>query len=72
MQVKAAVSALRDVRGLQFPCSQQISDSSFDLLDWLQFCFGFQVLWHLAIYFSIAYMLDIVNYYLVVLDETFY
>ncbi|XP_059662797.1 putative callose synthase 8 [Cornus florida] len=41
-EVKAAVAAVRNVRGLPFPGDFQRRVPSTDLFDWLQICFGFQ------------------------------
>jgi len=41
IQIKAAVTALRNIRALPWPGNNQKPDP--DLLDWLQAMFGFQV-----------------------------
>lgn len=43
MQIQAAVNALRNTRGLPWPKDHKMKDTE-DLLDWLQFMFGFQVM----------------------------
>lgn len=60
-QIKAAVAALRNTRGLTWPTSfeqQKQKAGELDLLDWLRAMFGFQVSLpikgiKLAIYFSV-------------------
>ena len=42
MQIQAAVSALRNTRGLPWP-KDHVKKVDEDLLDWLQTMFGFQV-----------------------------
>lgn len=45
-QIKAAVTALRNTRGLNWPSSfdqQSQKAGDLDLLDWLRVVFGFQV-----------------------------
>ncbi|XP_057838272.1 callose synthase 3 isoform X2 [Cryptomeria japonica] len=41
-EIKAAVTALRNIRGLPQPESWQKPGTDYDLLDWLQAMFGFQ------------------------------
>ncbi|WMV39602.1 hypothetical protein MTR67_032987 [Solanum verrucosum] len=41
-QVKIAVAAVRDVRGLPFLEDCRKQETNLDLFKWLQFCFGFQ------------------------------
>ncbi|KAI5662239.1 hypothetical protein M9H77_21562 [Catharanthus roseus] len=41
-EIKAAVAAVRDVRGLPFVEDFKKRVACLDLFDWLQFCFGFQ------------------------------
>ncbi|XP_052206358.1 putative callose synthase 8 isoform X2 [Diospyros lotus] len=41
-EIKAAVDAVRNVRGLPFLADFQKSAPYMDMFDWLQFCFGFQ------------------------------
>eukprot|EP01018_Ginkgo_biloba_P029298 Gb_06219 [translate_table: standard] len=41
-EIKAAVTALRNIRGLPWPANRQKSGTDQDLLDWLQAMFGFQ------------------------------
>lgn len=43
-QVKVAITAVRDVRGLPFLEDCRKQETNLDLFKWLQFCFGFQVL----------------------------
>ena len=47
-QIKAAVAALRNTRGLTWPPTfetQRQKGGDLDLLDWLRSMFGFQVCW---------------------------
>ncbi|GMH24888.1 hypothetical protein Nepgr_026731 [Nepenthes gracilis] len=41
-EIKAAVAAIRNIRGLPFLEDFKKRRGSLDLFDWLQFCFGFQ------------------------------
>lgn len=43
-QIKYAIASVRNVRGLPFLEDFQRRMPDMDMLDWLQFCFGFQVL----------------------------
>lgn len=44
LQIKAAVVAIHNVHHLPFVEDFQKHVASVDLFDWLQFCFGFQVI----------------------------
>ncbi|EHA8590235.1 callose synthase 5 [Cocos nucifera] len=41
-EIKAAVSAVRNIRGLPLACTHQETDAYADVLEWLQCWFGFQ------------------------------
>jgi hypothetical protein len=45
IKVDAALKALQNIRGLEFPSSgeQKKAEETRDMLDWLQLNFGFQV-----------------------------
>ena len=46
MQIKVAVAAVRNIRGLPFleEFKKCKASKAFDIFDWLESCFGFQVL----------------------------
>lgn len=44
IQIKLSVAAVRNVRGLPFLEDFRKRVAYLDLFDWLQFCFGFQVI----------------------------
>ena len=44
LQIKVSVAAVRNVRGLPFLENFGRRTANVDLFDWLQFCFGFQVI----------------------------
>lgn len=50
MQIKASVAAVRNIRGLPSAEDFQKHGAFTDLFDFLQYCFGFQVL-HIHAYF---------------------